>query len=354
MLTILTNNIEQLRERSGTGSTNQPELRQKLIVELIQKQLKNYQIIVISEVVCEKWLENIHDVEYLYFLKNAYCSLNDIQDTHWTDWTGGLVPNHFYKTKPKNQIPLYKLSGYYGSDCMSPIFEDTYHNSVISAQQAFSAAEILSEFDQTQNLDSNVIYVLTCSPGHHAKSNEYGGYCYINNVIVTGYRLIELGKKKIGILDIDTHAGNGTAEIINNNPKLKNNMVFCSIHCDPVLEYPSFEGYDDDYNNGNIKNVIMHPNSDINEYQKVLSNACEYLKNNDIEVLIISFGADTYKDDPDTSPLSKLNIDIDDYDIMGKTIKSSLPEIPIIVVQEGGYNMDKVAEIAYRFLRNLV
>lgn len=348
MLIVLTNNTRPIRERFGIGATNNPELRQKLITDLIQKKFIKCQIIFDSKMISNDWIKNVHDPEYLQFLENAYKNVCDVNDEHWIDLSGGLVPNHFYKTKPNKLVPLYKLSGYYGSDVMSPIYEDTFQNSMISAQQAYIAAEMVYNDNST-----NIIYVLACSPGHHAKSKEYGGYCYINNAVVAGYRLIELGKKKVGILDIDTHAGNGTAELVHTNQKFQNKLCACSIHCDPSVEFPSFDGFDDDYKNPNIKNIIMKPKSNINDYVQALNIACDYLKRHHIETLIIAFGADTYKDDPDTSPLAKLNIDVDDYCVMAKIIKAHFPEISIIITQEGGYNLDFVPEIVCSFLKNL-
>ncbi|QKF93675.1 histone deacetylase family protein [Fadolivirus algeromassiliense] len=347
MLTVLTNIVRPHHERSGTGSKNKPELRQKLIIDAIQKNFSECQIIFSSKMITDSWLENIHDKDYIDFLENAFTEWQKIEDPDWIDVTNGLVPNHFYKKKPHRDTPLYKFSGFYGTDCMTPIYKDTYQNAMIAAQQAYKAAEIVCNSDS-----SNIVYVLACSPGHHAKYAEYGGYCFINNASVSAYRLIELGKKKVGILDLDYHQG--TSDLVLNNPKFKDKIVICSIHADPSVDYPSFEGYEDECVTDSVLNIPLIANAAWEDYKDALETACETIKKWNIDALIIPFGADTYKEDPDASPLGRFQLDLEDYDNMAQTIRKHFNNISIIVTQEGGYNMDKVSEILCRFLKNLI
>ena len=58
---------------------------------------------------------------------------------------------------------------------------------------------------------------ITMSPTsgfHHATQNKSMGFCTLNGLMVTALELIERGAKKIGILDLDHHFGNGTTDII--------------------------------------------------------------------------------------------------------------------------------------------
>lgn len=349
MLTVLTNESTYQHERIGVASRNKPELRQKVIMDLIQKTFPNCKIIISSKLISKEWLSNIHDKDYINFLENAFDDCQKVIDLDWIDLTNGLVPNHFYKKKPHKGIPIYKLSGFYGTDCMTPIHNSTYQNAMISAQQAYSAAEFSCDNDH-----NNITYVLACSPGHHAKYAEYGGYCFINNATVAAYRLLELGKSKVGILDVDFHSGQGTAALVNENSKFKNTLFACSIHAHPFVEYPSFEGYEDDYDNAQIKNIPLQPHAGWKEYSEALEIACMFLKQQAIESLIIAFGADTFKNDPDASELSRFTLDLDNYDQMGNVIRSHFETTQIIVTQEGGYDLDNVPQIVYRFLNGLM
>lgn len=56
---------------------------------------------------------------------------------------------------------------------------------------------------------------------HHAYSNHGEGFCMLNDQAVAAQWLIDQKKaKKILIIDLDVHQGNGTAEIFNNSPNV--------------------------------------------------------------------------------------------------------------------------------------
>jgi acetoin utilization deacetylase AcuC-like enzyme len=58
---------------------------------------------------------------------------------------------------------------------------------------------------------------ITMSPTsgfHHATYNECMGFCTFNGLMISAIELLEQGAKKIGILDLDHHHGNGTEDIM--------------------------------------------------------------------------------------------------------------------------------------------
>ena len=71
-------------------------------------------------------------------------------------------------------------------------------------------------------------------------------------------------------------------------------------------------------------------------------------------MLIIAFGADTYKDDSDASPLGRFKLELENYDKIAKLIRQHLRKISILVTQEGDYNLEYVPEIVCKFLINLL
>ena len=57
-------------------------------------------------------------------------------------------------------------------------------------------------------------FALTRPPGHHATPSRAMGFCLINNVAVAAEYLIqEKGAKRLAIIDLDQHHGNGTQDI---------------------------------------------------------------------------------------------------------------------------------------------
>jgi hypothetical protein len=65
-------------------------------------------------------------------------------------------------------------------------------------------------------------YALITHPGHHADADNCGGYCYINQAAVLVESLLKKhavsGLKKVAVLDVDYHAGNGTVSIFYDRP----------------------------------------------------------------------------------------------------------------------------------------
>ena len=62
---------------------------------------------------------------------------------------------------------------------------------------------------------------------HHAYPNKGEAFCLLNDQAIAAQYLLDSGQvKKILILDLDVHQGNGTAVIFKNNP----NVFTCSVH----------------------------------------------------------------------------------------------------------------------------
>ena len=56
------------------------------------------------------------------------------------------------------------------------------------------------------------MYALTTQPGHHASLEHYGGYCFLNHAALA-FRLLEREGRRPYLIDLDYHAGDGTASL---------------------------------------------------------------------------------------------------------------------------------------------
>jgi acetoin utilization deacetylase AcuC-like enzyme len=110
---------------------------------------------------------------------------------------------------------------------------DTYI-SATSLKAALSAAGIACRGIDIifEGQDSNVFCCIR-PPGHHAgrhgctKGCISTGFCLLNNAaIALTYARIQWGIKKIAVVDIDVHYGNGTADILAHDP----DSFFASVH----------------------------------------------------------------------------------------------------------------------------
>lgn len=76
-------------------------------------------------------------------------------------------------------------------------------------------------------------FALCRPPGHHATRDQAMGFCILNNVALAAQHLIQVqGARRLAILDIDLHHGNGTQDIFYSRA----DVFFASIHQSPL--YP--------------------------------------------------------------------------------------------------------------------
>lgn len=70
---------------------------------------------------------------------------------------------------------------------------------------------------------------------HHAGYHSGGGFCTFNGLMIAAVMLLNQGYKKIGILDLDMHYGDGTDDIIR-QLKLKKQMVHYTFGREGVIK----------------------------------------------------------------------------------------------------------------------
>lgn len=319
-------------------TNNRPELRHNEICEKLKSQHVPL-IYITPKDECPLYC----DSGYITFLRGGYKSALESRDKDWFS-DDSLTPNH--QTKNINDIrrvPLYKQAGFYINDYMSPIIESTWVNVTASLTLAEEAV-------RTAIHDNKVVYALTPSPGHHATFSSGGGYCFLNNGAAAAMKFLSFGCKKGAILDVDYHAGDGTQRIFYE----RSDVLTISIHANPYYEYPSFTGYEDETGTGSGEgynvNYPLSQGTNWDIYKNVLIKALDKIKDFSPEFLIIPFGGDTYKDDPDQNNLCRFELDLDDYRSMGRLIYSYYPDVPIVITQEGGYNMENISTIVWNFL----
>ena len=200
-----------------------------------------------------------------------------------------------------------------------------------SAQTAIAGAEALL-------LGESEAFALCRPPGHHAATDTYGGYCFINNAAVAAQSLRDGGKSKVAILDVDYHHGNGTQEIFYK----RDDVFFASLHADPDQEFPYFLGRADetgtDAGEGANLNLPLPWGTEWTQYRAALDTALTAIEDYQAEALVISLGVDVYQGDP----ISQFKFTTEDFTLMGAMLARL--EIPTVFVMEGGYAIAEIGE----------
>jgi acetoin utilization deacetylase AcuC-like enzyme len=154
--------------------------------------------------------------------------------------------------------------------------------------------------------------------------------------------------KRVGILDIDYHSGNGSLAIFYR----RSDVFFVSLHASVDIDYPYNAGFDDQTGEGEGEGYSLNINFPAGtkwpQYKQALQRAIAALKAKDVEALVVSLGADTVSGDPEAQSSSFLSIDIPEYHEMGAMIAEM--SIPTIYVQEGGYDMKQIGQVIHNVL----
>lgn len=276
-------------------------------------------------------IENVHDSNYLQFLK---LTCEELKESEYR------YPSVFlYRSGRESGNPLAQL-GNYSFDMYTPLLHDTFEVASQSAACALQVAQTVLQAAQAGEATAG--YALCRPPGHHAEFNQMGGYCYLNNAAIVANFLSAHGR--VATLDVDFHHGNGTQHIF-----YESDRVFtASIHADPDWKFPFFSGYGDERGRGkgrgyNLNRPLQHGVTD-DEYQQVLEEVLGHISSFRPEFLVVSLGVDTHESDP----IGGFRLTTAYYTRMAKTIASM--NLPSVIVQEGGYNTKLLGTNVVAFL----
>jgi acetoin utilization deacetylase AcuC-like enzyme len=253
-----------------------------------------------------------------------------------------VIPDTYLVGQAARQTPrtIYGRLGLHCFDTSSPIFEHTWEVAYWSGQVALNAAAAALGGER-------VAYGLCRPPGHHATANLYGGFCYLNNAAIAAHWLAGQGKR-VAIVDVDYHHGNGTQAIFYG----RDDVFFCSIHADPADDYPYHWGYADERGEGagegyNL-NIPLPLGTGEATYLPALERVLQRVADYRPDVVVVSLGVDTAEGDP----VSLFRLQTETFRRMGQMFAGLGG--PLVIVQEGGYLLIKLGENVVSFLRGVL
>ena len=261
----------------------------------------------------------------------------DLLAAAWRDWsalgrTNDALPLVWpVRSMRGDRVPTHidGRLGYYSLDASAPITAGTWDALQAGADVACTAARLLTHGERSA-------FALTRPPGHHAAAAAMGGYCYVNNAAVAAQYLVDHGCPRVAIIDVDYHHGNGTQQIF----EARGDVLFLSIHADPVTEYPYFLGYADERGvgagEGATHNYPLAFGTAWAGYAEALNAACGVIRAWGPDAIVVSLGVDTYEHDP----ISEFKLTKTDYPRIGEAL-AALGR-PTVFVMEGGYAVDDI------------
>lgn len=279
-------------------------------------------------------LQGVHSERYVTFLRDA-----------WHDWIASFgTPEHGVIA---NVFPVMRTGGTYPTgiagrigihmhDQLAPILKHTWEAALESANVAAAAArDVLS--------GARASYALCRPSGHHAGFDNGGGATYLNNAGVAA-QVLRAAHERVLLVDVDVHHGNGTQDVF----YARDDVYFLSLHRDPIDYHPYHWGHADERGIGpgagfNL-NVPLPADTGDTAFLAALQAGLDRGMATAPTALVVSLGFDAHAEDPSQG----LQLSTAAYAaIAGQFAALGLPTV---LVQEGGYNLDRAPECLTAFL----
>lgn len=272
----------------------------------------------------------VHDGQFVHYLKTICSKLKERRPVY-----PDTFPIRREDRRPKE---LAVQAGYYCVDSGTPLYKNAYVAARAAVDCALTAADEVLWGRQ-------VAYAACRPPGHHAGPRYYGGFCYFNNAAIAAQYLSK--DARVAMLDIDFHHGNGTQDIFYERA----DVLTISIHGDPDYSYPYFSGYAKETGAGAGEgynwNFPLPPETTEERYLKTLDRALDKIRRFGAEVVVVGLGYDILKGDPTGTFL----LGAETFRTIGRKLADL--DRPLVVVQEGGYNVRNIRRGCSEFFKGL-
>jgi acetoin utilization deacetylase AcuC-like enzyme len=191
-------------------------------------------------------------------------------------------------------------------------------------------------------------------PGHHATPTRSMGFCLFNNIALAARHAQEAhGLDRILIVDWDVHHGNGTQDIIYEDPR----VMFFSIHRYGHGFYPGTGAATETGRGkglGHTLNAPIRYGTPRKEYHdhftRALENAADKMKP---QLILVSAGFDAHAKDP----VGSLGLETEDFAPLTRRVLEVAKAHAggrLVSCLEGGYHLGALAESVQVHLEGLL
>ncbi len=265
----------------------------------------------------------VHDRRYVQFLSTLWERWSRIPDAAESPSANVFALGRASLPPAGYPDSVVGQCGYHLGDGSCPVTAETWNAALASAATAAHGASLILGGER-------IAYALCRPPGHHAASDMAAGFCYFNNAALAAEILTRAGRR-VAVLDIDVHHGNGTEAIFYDRA----DVLTVSIHAHPKRFYPFFWGYAEETGRGDGEgfnlNLPLERGTAIGDYSAALATALQRISDFGADTLVLAAGLDIAVDDP----FKGFAIATPDFATIGRMIAQM--RLPTLVVQEGGY-----------------
>ncbi|KUM04960.1 histone deacetylase family protein [Chromobacterium subtsugae] len=182
-------------------------------------------------------------------------------------------------------------------------------------------------------------------PGHHAESDKAMGFCFFNNIAVgVTHALTHYKFERVAVVDFDVHHGNGTEEILHDDPRVL--MV-------SIFQHPFYPYCGDEPRGPNMHNVPLKAGSGGREFREAVENVwLPLLHDFQPQMLFISAGFDAHREDD----MGSLGLVESDYEWVTRHLMQIADQYcagRVVSVLEGGYDLSALGRSVAAHIRAL-
>ncbi|MEJ1977221.1 MAG: histone deacetylase family protein [Acetobacteraceae bacterium] len=281
-------------------------------------------------------LERVHPAAYLDYLRDGPAAWAALDDSG-PEIVANIHPApEMLATGGRPSASIIAQAGWFSADAACPVSAETWAAAESAAACALAAAdEVLAGRDS---------YALARPPGHHAYPARAGGHCYLNNAAMAAEHLRAQGARRVAILDIDSHHGNGTQGIFWHPRRRAVRLAawrpgrLLPMVCRPCDELGAGPGV------GFNRNFPLARGTDDLAWLAALDTGLRTIERFGADALVVSLGFDASRDEP----LHYLSVSADGFARAGAAIGKLA--LPAAFIQEGGYNTDTLGPLLQTFL----
>lgn len=229
-----------------------------------------------------------------------------------------------------------------GAPQLQPWDSDTFLSktsweAVLLAQNAWLDAVEAVTSPAAAEPKTPMAFAVSRPPGHHAEALSGQGFCIFNFAAAAAVWAVQQGlARRVAILDIDVHYGNGVSDICAAHP----NIRYASLHQGGDI-YPMPPKPDGllPSAHSNIYTISLPAQFSLDAYlDRLSSEALPFLLSHPEggpELVIVCAGYDGLASDE----LASGGLKTDDYRRISERIRGAFPGVPTVFGLEGGYNL---------------